>query len=164
MPDSVSQKLTELLRKREECFVTVWECEQKLQAILPGFPIPPPPDLPSRQKRIRQQTAKNAPDKGAEAACALVPAKIRELQNDRENAYRLVYKYEGKEQSSFQTEATLANALAGTCTEDFQLLAIETVLFSAPDNWSKVDTIWTNARKGNIEIDKKPKPTVDDNE
>ena len=142
MQDAVSQNLTELLRQREECFVTIWECEQELKAILPDYPLPPPPDLPSRQKRVKQVSTKNVPEKDASSACAPVPAKVRDLEAGVENAYRLVFIYQGKEQSSFQTEATLANAIASISTEDFKLLAIETVVFKELDDWQKVQTIW----------------------
>ena len=143
MQDAVSQNLTELLRQREECFVKIWECEQELKAILPDYPLPPPPDLPSRQKRKKPVAVKNVPDREASSACANMPFKIRDLEAGVENAYRLVYVYQGQEQSSFQTEASLANALANISTEDFRLLAIETVAFNDMDDWRKVQTIWS---------------------
>ena len=90
---------------------------------------------------------KNVPEKDASSVCAPVPARVRDLEAGVENAYRLVFVYQGKEQSSFQTEATLANAIASISTEDFKLLAIETVVFKELDDWRKVQTIWEAPEK-----------------
>lgn len=140
MSQAISHNLTELLRQREECFVTVWECEQKLKEILPEFPLPPPPDLPSRRKRQAPKAKQIIPEQETPITKACV--KLRELQKPSENAYHLIFEYNGERQDSFQTDTSLANAMANMKTDDFKLIAVETVNFISQDNWNKLEEIW----------------------
>lgn len=162
MPESLSHTLTELLRMREECFVTVWECEEKLREILPGFPIPQPPDLPSRRKRIKKQIIHPSADARENETNGRI--KFRELNRETENAYRLVFLYGGQEQSSFQTETSLSSAMANMNTDDFIMLAVETVSFKSMNEWKTRDILWKNPLSVKTEIKTEQETPEKDNE
>ena len=105
MQANVSIEVIDLLRQREAEWIRIWECEQKIREILPEFPIPAPPELPSSRKRSKP-VAKKAPAPEA-APPSKASAAIRQLVSGEENAYRLVFLYNNEKQTSFQADREL---------------------------------------------------------
>ncbi len=125
--------VVDLLREREGQFVRVWQCEDMIAKIVgPSFQFPAPPPLPS----ALQHKAKPKPAKPAG------PPALRRLKSPRENAYRIRFVYDGRPDSSFQTDPELLRTLMKLEASDFRILAIETVCFRAPDDWDTVETIY----------------------
>lgn len=139
MPNPRSIELIDLLHRREEEFVTVWKCEQEIIRIMgmPDFPFAPPPDLPSLRPvtkgKGRPRTAKEAQVKGPT---------VRALRTPQENAYRLVFVYNGVRQDSFQTDQKLIETLMAQELTDFRLMAVETVSFRTLEDWDTCETLW----------------------
>ena len=139
MRNNVSIEVIDLLHQREAEFIRVWECEQKIKEMLPDFPIPPPPDLPSRQKRVKP--AKKAPQT-EEAPASKASQAIRKLVPGEENAYRLVFLYNNEQQSSFQQDRELVRTLVNVKTADFLILSVETVSFQDAEHWKSIETLY----------------------
>ncbi|MBR0458155.1 MAG: hypothetical protein IJJ26_02860 [Victivallales bacterium] len=138
MPEVNTIELIDLLREREAEFVKIWKCEQEIIGILgmPNFPFPAPPDLPSRHAG---KTVK-APKK---AASPKTPSQlVRALVSPQENAYRITYRRDGVEESSFQTDQSLVSSLLRLSKTTFQVLSVETVHFRGMEDWTKVDSVW----------------------
>jgi len=140
MPIPRSIELIDLLHRREEEFVTVWKCEQEIKRIMnmPDFPFPPPPDLPSL--RPVPKVGKGRPRVVKESRPA--GPTVRALRTPQENAYRLVFVYNGVRQDSFQTDQKLIETLMTLELTDFRLLAVETVSFRSPDDWETRESLW----------------------
>jgi hypothetical protein len=139
MRNNVSIEVIDLLHQREVEFIRVWECEQKIKEMLPDFPIPPPPDLPSRQKRVKP--AKKALQ-SEEAPASKASQAIRKLVPGVENAYRLVFLYNNEQQSSFQQDRELVRTLVNVKTADFVILSVETVSFQDAEHWKSIETLY----------------------
>ena len=139
MRNNVSIEVIDLLHQREVEFIRVWECEQKIKEMLPDFPIPPPPDLPSRQKRVKP--AKKAPP-SEEAPASKASQAIRKLVPGEENAYRLVFLYNNEQQSSFQQDRELVRTLVNVKTADFVILSVETVSFQDAEHWTSIEMLY----------------------
>ena len=139
MPNPCSIELIDLLHRREEEFVTVWKCEQEVMRIMdmPDFPFAPPPDLPS----LRPVPKGKGRPKAEKESLPKAPT-VRGLQTPQENAYRLVFVYNGVRQDSFQTDQKLIETLMTMELTDFQLLAVETVFFRSPEDWDTCESLW----------------------
>ncbi|MDD4097439.1 MAG: hypothetical protein PHC30_01585 [Lentisphaeria bacterium] len=151
--------IIDLLRQREAELVVVWKCEQEIRRLLDDvdYPFPLPTGLPSlrKSKLSARKTASAKPAaSGASspapsfAAAGLPVPECRKLDPARENAYRLVFLRNGVRDSSFQTDTELINTLAGLNCQEFQLLSLETVLFTDLDDWHVVDTLWAESPAG----------------
>lgn len=136
-----SIEIIDLLHEREVEFMRIWRCEQEIKALLPfDFPLPPPPDLPSRRKVVKPAKAVvRKPEPVKKPAPGI---DIRRLDVDGENAYRLVYIYNGKEEYSFQTDRELVRLLGGLNAVDFTLLSVESVKFKDMEHWDCVEVLW----------------------
>ncbi|MBQ9368474.1 MAG: hypothetical protein IJT83_11885 [Victivallales bacterium] len=140
MRNNVSIEVIDLLHQREAEFIRVWECEQKIKEMLPDFPIPPPPDLPSRQKRVKPSAKK--PPQSEETPASKASQAIRKLVPGEENAYRLVFLYNNEQQSSFQQDRELVRTLVNVKTTDFTILSVETVSFQDAEHWTTIETLY----------------------
>lgn len=136
--------ILDLLRQREAEFMVVWQCEQQLKQLLEGadYPLSQPVELPSQKKisRKKQRSAASAPTSVTDTAAAPL-ATCRKLVPDRENAYHIVYRKMGVEESSFQTDHNLITTLLKLHGQEFQVLKLQTVNFQDLDNWQIVDTL-----------------------
>ncbi len=140
MRNNVSIEVIDLLHQREVEFIRVWECEQKIKEMFPDFPIPPPPDLPSRQKRVKPSAQKMP--QSEEMPASKASQAIRKLEPGVENAYRLVFLYNNEQQSSFQQDRELVRTLVNVKTTDFVILSVETVFFQDAENWKSIETLY----------------------
>lgn len=90
LPRQQRVAIDRLLLQREEQFLRVHSCESEIEAILgAAYPFPPPPDLPSRQKRRTPKKAagRTAAKPAKRPRIALAPLALE----DGESAYRIVY-------------------------------------------------------------------------
>lgn len=138
-------EVIDLLREREAEFLRVWQCEQKVLQLLgvEEFPFSPPPDLPSRRKVVKGAAKASAPKK--ETVAAAPQNDIARLEAG-ENAYRLVFVYNGKEESSFQTDRELIRNLLTIKSAEFELLSVETVKLTDMEHWERRRPIWSNGK------------------
>ena len=118
----------------------IWRCEREIRELLSldSFPFPAPPELPSMSRPVKAAPRPKAQEK-AEAAPGI---DIRKLERPGENAYRLVYQYNGSEGSSFQNDRDLVRTLAGIRANDFELLSVEAVSFTDMENWTVTEQLW----------------------
>ena len=130
--------LTDLLCRREAEFVAVWKCEQEVRRLLGGldYPFAAPPELPSRQPVKRKPVVTRKPVAEAE------PLPIRELRG-AENAYRVSYQFDGRRESTFQTDASLIATLLKVRNEAFKVCKVEAVVFESLEKWSVTETVWS---------------------
>ena len=140
MRSNVSIEVIDLLHQREAEFIRVWECEQKIREILPDFPFPDPPDLPSRHKRVKPSAKKTPPPDASPAS--QTSAAIRRLVPGEENAYRLTFLYNNELQTSFQMDRELVRMLVNVKTTDFSIVSVETVLFQDTEHWKTIETLY----------------------
>ena len=143
MQANVSIEVIDLLHQREAEFIRIWECEQKIREILPDFPFPAPPELPSRRKRVKPVAKKVAEPDAVPLSKA--SAAIRRLVPGEENAYRLVFLYNNEQQSSFQMDRELVRTLVNVKTTDFIILSVETVRYQDEDHWQTIETLYSNS-------------------
>lgn len=132
-------QLVDLLYQREKEFIRIWQCEQKLREILPDFPLPPPPDLPSRHKLVAKKPVAKAPPPAPRHL-------LRDLLPDNaENAYRIVFRFKGEQQESFQRERELLERLIALPSEEFTPISVQTVEFRSPQDYTVKETVWENS-------------------
>lgn len=138
-------QIIDLLRLREEQWQKIAAAEAQIRALLDGYdyPFSAPPDLPSarRVKKKRLPRAKKTarqPDSGVED-------KLRELLPPHENAYRIVYLYNGSEKESFQDDYAFVKQLLDFPEEAFQIKSIESVLYRSAHDWQKQELLWCRA-------------------
>ena len=132
-------QIIDLLCRREAELVKVARAEETIRNLLGGqaFPFPPPPDLPSRRKVVKKPKARlegAIPEK-------TVPG-LRQLEFPEENAYRLVYRFNGEDKESFQNDFEFLKILLNFPEEAFELRSIETVFFRKPDDWQRRQVLW----------------------
>ncbi|MBO4344773.1 MAG: hypothetical protein J5833_03395 [Victivallales bacterium] len=138
-------EVIDLLREREAEFLRVWQCEQKVLQLLgvEEFPFSPPPDLPSRRKVVKGAGKASVPKKETVAAA---PHNDMPLLEAGENAYRLVFIYNGKEESSFQTDRELIRNLLTIKSAEFELLSVETVKLTDMEHWERRRLLWSSEK------------------
>jgi hypothetical protein len=131
-------QIIDLLCRREAELVKVAQAEEAVRNLLGGaaFPFPAPPDLPSRRKVTK------AKKRLAVKADAETFPGLRKLEPPEENAYRLVYRFNGEEKESFQNDFEFLLDLLKFPAEAFELLSIETVLFRQADDWQARQMLW----------------------
>lgn len=114
-------QINQLLMEREDCLVEVFDLERQINAVLGGepYPLAPPSELPSRQKR------KKPARKAASRAAAAV--RIRKLDEVTESAYRIVYQDGETEKTEIHTDPRPLTVLANTALPNITILRIETV-------------------------------------
>ncbi len=140
MDRSCPIEVIDLLHEREVEFMRIWRCEREIRELLSldSFPFPAPPELPSMSR-----PAKAAPrPKAQEKSDASSGVDIRKLERPGENAYRLVYQYNGSEGSSFQNDRDVVRMLAGMRARDFTLLSVEAVSFTDMEHWTVSELLW----------------------
>ncbi|MFA6930626.1 MAG: hypothetical protein WCT05_09875, partial [Lentisphaeria bacterium] len=133
-------QIIDLLSQREAELVKVAQAEEAIRELLGGvaFPFPAPPDLPSRHKpRGKLLRRRAAVDMSEEALPGL-----RRLEAEVENAYHLVYRYNGEKKESFQADFDFLQLLQTFPGEAFQLLRIEAVFFRTPEDWQVRSLLW----------------------
>jgi hypothetical protein len=113
LPRQQRVEIDRLLLQREEQFLRVYACESEIEAILgEAYPFPPPPDLPSLQKRRKPKksvTAKKAAGRAAKRPrVALAPLAF----DDGESAYRVIYQAPEPTPTSETAETASAAAMA----------------------------------------------------
>ncbi len=142
MHSSCPIEVIDLLREREVEFMRVWQCEQEVMKLLgvDSFPFTPPPDLPSRRKVAKGAGRTSVPKKDKEAP---PPANDIARLEQGENAYRLVFNYNDKEESSFQTDRDLVRNLLSIKSSEFVLLAVEAVSFKDMEHWERKRLLWS---------------------
>ncbi len=142
-------EVIDLLREREVEFMRVWECEQKIRQLLgvEDFPFAEPPDLPSRRKVAKVAARTTTPKKEKETSASTSENEIARLEQG-ENAYRLVFIYNGKEDCSFQADRELVRNLLSIKSAEFVLQAVETVSLTDLEHWEKKRLLWS--RKSDV--------------
>ncbi len=132
-------QIIDLLCRREAELVKVACAEEAVRDLLGGaaFPFPPPPDLPSRRKESAKPKTRVAVDIDA----TTLPG-LRKLAPPEENAYRLVYRFNGEDKESFQDDFDFLKFLLNFPEEAFELLSIETVFFRKPGDWQLLYKLW----------------------
>ena len=141
-------EVIDLLREREAEFVRVWQCEQGIRQLLgvEDFPFAAPPDLPSRRKIAKGAARTSAPKKGKENGIILAENDIARLEQG-ENAYRLVFSYNGQEDCSFQTDRELVRNLLAVKSAEFVMLSVEAVSFMDLEHWEKKRQLWCRKKE-----------------
>ena len=142
-------EVIDLLREREAEFMRVWRCEQEIRQLLgvEDFPFSAPPDLPSRRKVAKGAARASTPKKDKEAPAPNPQNDIARLDVG-ENAYRLVFAYNGAEESSFQTDRELIRNLLAIKSAEFELKTIEAVCFKDMEHWERKRLIWSRNDEG----------------
>ena len=142
-------EVIDLLREREAEFMRVWRCEQEIRQLLgvEDFPFSAPPELPSRRKVVKGAARASTPKKDKEAPVSNPQNDIARL-GAGENAYRLVFAYNGEEESSFQTDRELIRNLLAIKSAEFELKTIEAVSFKDMEHWERKRLIWSRNDEG----------------
>ena len=135
-------QLVDLLHQREREFIRIWQSEQKLREILPDYPLPPPPDLPSRFKPVtKKPAAKPTPPAPRHILRELLP-------DNGENVYKVVFRLKGEQQESFQIDRDLLERLIAVPSEEFQPLSIQAIDYRSPEDYTVKETIWESPTGG----------------
>ena len=131
-------QIIDLLCRREAELVKVAQTEETVRSLLGGaaFPFPPPPDLPSRRKVAR------AKKRLALALDVDTFPYLRKLESPEENAYRILYRFNGEEKESFQNDFEFLQDLLKFPAEAFELRSIETVFFRKNNDWQARQMLW----------------------
>ncbi|MBQ7652522.1 MAG: hypothetical protein IJS15_16300 [Victivallales bacterium] len=142
-------EVIDLLREREVEFMRVWQCEQEIRQLLgvEDFPFAEPPDLPSRRKVAKGAARTAAPKKEKESSVNSAENSVARLEQG-ENAYRLVFIYNGKEDCSFQTDRELVRNLLSINSSEFVMEAVEAVSFVDMEHWEIKRQIWSRKNEG----------------
>jgi len=113
--------ITKLLMQREHQWITIWECEQKIDKILTKkYPYPKPPKLPSStKKRIAKKTKKQIT--------------IRRL-NQNENSYLITYIHKNQKQTSIQNDTQLIRTIINANIQQFQIITIQTAYYQSKND------------------------------
>ena len=140
-------EVIDLLREREVEFMRVWQCEQEIKQLLgvEDFPFTSPPDLPSRRKVAKAAVRTPVPKKEKEATAPEPNNDIARLEPG-ENAYRLVFNYNEKEEVSFQTDRELVRNLLAIKSAEFVLQTVESVSFMDMEHWERKRLLWSRGR------------------
>ena len=143
MKGSCPIEVIDMLREREAEFMRVWQCEQKVLQLLgvEEFPFSMPPDLPSRRK-VAKGTAKPVAPKKPKEVVNAGQHDMPKLE-EGENAYRLVFVYNGNEESSFQTDREFVRSMLSIKSSEFELLSVETVNFTDMEHWEPKRKLWS---------------------
>ncbi len=150
-------RIIDLLIRRDAEFLQVRRCEDQIAAILDGASWPycaPPSPLPSAGRTSARKAWKPGGDghgKGkTPPSGALAPANrgagtaiaVRDLDETRENAYRVAYVDNGVGKSGFlNTRQTLESLLQLECGS-FRIASIDTVNFRGNDDFDVVARIY----------------------
>ena len=135
-------QIIDLLCRREAELVKVACAEEAVRNLLGGaaFSFPPPPELPSRRK-VRSQSKKRI----MVAMQEKIPSGLRNLEPPEENAYRLIYRFNGEDKESFQADFDFVKTLLNFPEEAFDLRSIETVFFRKSNDWQHRQMLWKAA-------------------
>ncbi len=133
-PSDIIQR-ARLLRQREEAFVVVWECEERVRRRLGGaeWPWPAPPALPSRQ-RHRGRPASPRPPASAEIG-------VRRLRPG-EDAFRLTGSCRGQTGATLTADPAVARALLAAAVPSWTVQRLETVRLDAAGSAVVVECLW----------------------
>jgi hypothetical protein len=131
-------QIIDLLYRRELELVKVAQTEEAVRNLLGGavFPFPPPPDLPSRRKATKKKARV-----AVELEVETFPG-LRKLERPEENAYRILYSFNGEEKESFQNDFEFLRDLLRFPAEAFELRSIETVFLRKSNDWQPRQTLW----------------------
>ena len=132
-------KIVELLYEREQELLKIHQLEEAVRATLNGenYPFPEPPEMPSLMVKMKKGRKKQSNKKNTEKHDF-----IRKLQSPGENAYRIVFEYQGEEKESFQNDEDLLKTLLTFPNEAVNILKIETVFFRNQKDWHKQALLW----------------------
>lgn len=127
----INQKLME----REDRLVEVFDLERQINSILGGEPYPlvPPDDLPSRQKR-KKPKRKAAPKKPA-------PLRVRKLVPGTESAYRVKYRQDDETCIEIHTDPRPLALLLNTDLPGIGIERIETLQPTKDGEWQVVEVL-----------------------
>ncbi|VGO21312.1 hypothetical protein [Pontiella sulfatireligans] len=127
-------QINQLLMEREDRLVEVFDLERQINAVLgQPFPLTPPDGLPSRQKRKKPKR------KAASQKAATV--RLRKLDEDTEDAYRIIYLDGETEKTEIHTDPKPLATLANTALPNITVQRIETVKASPPGEWDSVEIL-----------------------
>lgn len=136
-------RIIDLLGQREEQWQKIAAVEAHIRGLLDGcdYPFPAPPELPSAAKVKRKRAAKAGASKQARQSA------LRELSSPDENAYRIVYAYNGAEKESFQDDCAFVKQLLEFPVEAFEIRRIESVLYRGEQDWQTQELLWSRQPK-----------------
>ncbi|QBG48913.1 hypothetical protein EGM51_16445 [Verrucomicrobia bacterium S94] len=128
----INQKLME----REDLLVDIFDLERQINVILGGepYPLTPPDSLPSRQKR-KKPKRKAAPKKA-------VAVRLRKLDPETEQAYRIEYLEDGETKTEIHFDARPAALLINTEFPHIRVLKVETIAPNDAGELQSVDVIY----------------------
>jgi hypothetical protein len=135
-------QINQLLMEREDRLVELFDLERQITAILgQPYPLAPPADLPSLQKR------KKARKQPATRTTARI--RLRKLDPDRETAYRITYLENSTEKIEIHFDARPLALLINTPLPNLEVLRVETVQPDAKGLWTPVDVLedWTGEKQ-----------------
>ncbi|NLF16436.1 MAG: hypothetical protein GX595_04160 [Lentisphaerae bacterium] len=134
-PSDIIQR-ARLLRQREEAFVTVWECEERVRRRLGGaeWPWPAPPALPSRQRHRGGPPSTRRPPAAAESV-------VRRLRPG-EDAFRLTGSCRGQAGATLTADPAVARALLAAAVPSWAVSRLETVRLDAAGTAVVVECLW----------------------
>ena len=127
----INQKLME----REDRLVEIYDLERRINVILGGepYPLAPPDDLPSRQKR------KKPPRKSAPKPAAAL--RVRKLDPETETAYRFEYRDNDALKIEIHTDPRPLALLLNTPPPSIEVVLLETVRSNANGDWESVEIL-----------------------
>ncbi len=118
MDTQTKARLADLLLQREATFVKIWECEQRIDALLgQAWPFAIPEcyqaRLSKKSKAKKQQTNKRI--------------RVRPLNQPSENAYQITFRRGEDEQKELQRDPNIIQLVLETKLPDVTITVIDTV-------------------------------------
>lgn len=129
-------QINQKLMDREDLLVDVFDLERQINVILGGepYPLAPPDDLPSRQKR-KKPKRKAAPKKA--------PAvRLRKLDPESEKAYRVEYLEQDESVIEIHLDARPVVLLINTELPNTRVLKVETIAQNEDGELQTVEVIY----------------------
>ncbi len=128
-------QINQLLMEREDCLVDVFDLERQINTILgEPYPLAPPVDLPSLQKRKKPKR------KAAKKKAALL--RVRKLDPETEAAYRIEYQQNEKSCIEIHTDSRPLALLLNTKLPTLTIQRIETVQATDNGEWTVVEVLF----------------------
>jgi len=129
--------INDLLMAREQHFVQIWQCEQRINQILgQAYPLPSAPQLRSQAKAKKAGRRNDAE-----------PIRLRRLKSD-EHAYQVQIQLEGEHLQLLEQDSDLLRSLLNAPAPPLVLLRIDTVRLDHNDAVATVvDNVYKASRQ-----------------
>ena len=126
-------QINQLLMEREDRLVELFDLERQINSVFgEPYPLAPPANLPSLQKRKKPRR---------KAAAKTAPLRLRKLDAETEKAYRITYLENGTEVTEIHIDPRPLALLLNTALPNLIVQRIETVQSTGSNEWKRVETL-----------------------